>query len=91
MKTIEIDVVDIRKVVGEGKLKAFADLKLGGCVVVKGFRVMEGKNGIFVSMPSKTSKDGRWVDIVEPDASVKREIENVVLESYDRETDGVRG
>ena len=89
-KTMEIEVVDIRKIVGEGKLRAFANVKLWGCVLVKGFCVMEGKNGIFVAMPSKLSKDGRWIDIVEPDEPVKREIQSKVLESYDRETDGVR-
>ena len=90
MKTMEIEVVDIRKITGDGKLKAFADVKVGDCLVVKGFCVMEGKNGVFVSMPRKASKDGRWFDILEPDESIKREIENKVLESYDRETDGVR-
>ena len=90
MKTIDIEVVDIRKITGDGKLKAFADVKVGDCLVVKGFCVMEGKNGIFVSMPRKASKDGRWFDVVEPDESLKRELENKVLESYDRETDGVR-
>ena len=90
MKTIDIEVVDIRKITGDGKLKAFADVKIGDCLVVKGFCVMQGKNGIFVSMPRKASKDGRWFDILEPEDSLKRELEDKVLESYDRETDGVR-
>ena len=90
MKTVDIEVVDIRKITGDGKLKAFADVKVGDCLVIKGFYVMEGKNGIFVSMPRKASKDGRWFDMVEPDESLKRELENKVLEAYDRETDGVR-
>ncbi len=91
MKTIEVEVVDIRKISGDGKLKAFADVKVADCLVVKGFCVMEGKSGVFVSMPRKASKDGRWFDILEPEDSLKREIEDKVLESYDRETDGVRG
>ena len=90
MKTVEIEVVDIRKITGDGKLKAFADVRVGDCLVIRGFCVMEGKNGIFVSMPRKASKDGRWFDIIDADESVKRELENKVLESYDRETDGVR-
>ena len=90
MKTVDIEVVDIRKIVGDGKLKAFADVRVGDCLVIKGFCVMEGKNGIFVSMPRKASKDGRWFDIVDADESFKRALENKVLESYDRETDGVR-
>ena len=87
---IEIAVTDIRKVVGGGKMKAIADVKMAECMVLKGFCVMEGKNGVFVTMPRKASKDGRWFDIVEMDGAVKRELEHRVLASYDRETDGVR-
>ncbi len=88
MKTVDIEVVDIRKIAGDGTLKAFADVRIGGNLVIRGFCVINGKNGIFVSMPRKASKDGRWFDILEPDDSLKREIENKVLESYELETDG---
>ena len=91
MKTMDVEVVDIRKITGDGNLKAFADVRVGESLVIKGFCVMQGKSGIFVSMPRKASKDGRWFDIVEPDESLKRQLEDKVLESYDRETDGVRG
>ena len=91
MKTMDVEVVDIRKIVGDGNLKAFADVRVGDSLVIKGFCVMQGKSGIFVSMPRKASKDGRWFDILEPDDALKRELENKVLESYERETDGVRG
>ena len=90
MKTMDVEVVDIRKIVGDGNLKAFADVRVGDGLVIKGFCVMQGKSGIFVSMPRKASKDGRWFDILEPDDSLKRELENKVLASYERETDGVR-
>ena len=91
MKTMDVEVVDIRKIMGDGNTKAFADVRVGDSLVIKGFCVMQGKSGIFVSMPRKASKDGRWFDMVEPDDALKRQLENKVLESYDRETDGVRG
>ena len=91
MKTMDVEVVDIRKIVGDGNLKAFADVRVGDSLVIKGFCVMQGKSGVFVSMPRKASKDGRWFDILEPDDSLKRALESKVLESYERETDGVRG
>lgn len=90
MKTMDVEVVDIRKMTGDGNLKAFADVKLGGHLLVKGISVVNGKNGIFVSMPRKASKDGRWFDVLEAEGSLKDEIEGKVLESYERETDGVR-
>jgi stage V sporulation protein G len=91
MKTMNVEVVDIRKMTGDGTLKAVADIRIGEGLIVKGFCVVQGKNGIFVSMPRKATKDGRWLDILEPDDVLKRQLESKVLESYDRETDGVRG
>lgn len=89
MTTLDVEVVDIRKIIGDGNLKAFADVKFGGCLVVKGFSVLKGRSGVFVSMPKKASKDGRWFEVLSPvDDRLKREIEDKVLEAYDRETDG---
>ena len=91
-KTADMEVVDIRKVIGNGKLKAFAALKVGGALIIKGFKIFDGSNGLFVSMPSRPDKDGKWVDTLTPlNEEVKREIEGLVLEAYDRETDGVKG
>ncbi|HTL71248.1 MAG TPA: SpoVG family protein [Candidatus Eisenbacteria bacterium] len=89
MAVMDIEVVDIRKVNGEN-LKAFADLRLGGCAVIKGFSVMNGRNGLFVSMPRRQGKDGRWFEIFSPDnEEFKAVIQDKVMEAYDRETDGV--
>jgi stage V sporulation protein G len=88
---MQIEVVDIRKSMGDGNLKAYADVKIDGSLVVKGFTVMNGRKGVFVGMPRKAGKDGRWFDTLKPlDSSLKKEIEDKVLEAYDRETDGVR-
>lgn len=90
MQTLDVQVVDIRKVTGNGNLKAFADVKVGGSLLIKGVCVMNGKKGVFVSMPRKAAKDGRWLDMLEPEAALRQEIEDKVLESYDLETDGVK-
>ena len=88
--TMEVEVVNIRKMAGDGKCKAAADVRIGEGLVIRGFFMMEGKNGIFVSLPRKASKDGRWFDMIEVDDDLKRTIEDKVLEAYDRETDGGR-
>ena len=90
MTAIDVEVVDVRKITGDGNLKAFADVKVAGSLVVKGFSVMQGKRGVFVSMPRKAGKDGRWFDILTPlDEGLKQELQDKVLEAYDKETDGV--
>ncbi len=86
---MEVEVVDIRRAVGEGKLKAFANVKFGGSLIIRGFSVMHGVNGIFVKVPSRLAKDGRWMDTITVDDFLKQEVESKVLEAYERETDGV--
>ena len=80
------EVVDMRMVVGDGLLKAFADIKIADTVIVKGFNVLKGKNGVFVAMPRKAGKDGRWYDVLLPvNDGVKEALETAVLAAYDRE------
>ncbi len=90
MKTLDIEVVDIRKVTGDGKIKAFADVRLDEAYVVKGFKVVNGPTGIFVGMPSRPGKNGQWFETLVPTSETVREaLQSKVLEAYDRETDGV--
>lgn len=86
MAVLEVEVVDIRKIVGDGSLKAFADVKIGESLVIKGFSVMNGKNGVFVSVPRKPSRDGKWFDqLTLLSDELKHEFEDKILEAYDRE------
>ncbi len=90
MAVMNVEVVDIRKIMGDSNLKAFADVKFGGGLIVKGFSVMQGRRGIFVNMPRKVSKDGKWFDALMPtNEDMRQAIEDKVLEAYERETDGV--
>lgn len=80
----DIQVVRLFKVEKEGsKLKAFVDLAIGGCLIVKGFKVVEGEEGLFVGMPSEPGKDGKWYEAATPLTKEKRqEISEVVLSAY---------
>ena len=91
MVTLDVEVSDVRKIVGEGTLKAFADVKVGGTLIIKGFRVVQGKRGVFVSMPQRAGKDGKWFDTITPvTEDFREELEQKVLEAYDQEIDGVQ-
>ncbi len=68
---------------GEGSLRAFCDIAIGEQFLVKGLRVVEGKNGLFVSMPRQQGKDSKWYDNVMPlTKEAKQEVNRVVLEAY---------
>ena len=87
---MQVEIVDIRKSALDGNLKAFADVRFDAQLIIKGFSVMNGKNGLFVSLPKKAGKDGRWFDFLLVDDALKHEVEDKVLKAYEREVDGAR-
>ncbi len=77
-----ISVSRIYKLDTDSKLKAFADVSFSG-VVIKGFSVVNGGKGLFVSMPRHQGKDGKWYDTVYPQTKeLKQQLSEAVLEAY---------
>lgn len=90
MPAIDVEVITVKKLNTNGKLKAYVDAKVGGLLAIKGFSVAEGPKGLFVGMPRQMGKEGRWFDIITPlDKSLKEEIQNKILEAYDKEREVV--
>jgi stage V sporulation protein G len=82
-KAVDFQVKRINRLDGSGPTKAFCDIAIGETFLVKGLRVVEGKNGIFVSMPQETGKDGQWYDTALPLTKEAREqISEMVLAAY---------
>ena len=54
-----IEVARLYRLEGERPLKAFADVIIGE-VLVKGVRIIQGNNGLFVTMPKSQGKDGKF-------------------------------
>ena len=68
---------------GEGTLKAYCDLAIADTFVIKGVRVVEGKRGLFVSMPRQQGKDAKWYDSVTVlTREAKDAVDRLVLEAY---------
>ena len=64
-------------------LKAFADIVVNDALLIKGIRVMDGKTGLFVTMPSEQAKDQKWYDTVRClTQEIRDQITNVVLKAY---------
>jgi stage V sporulation protein G len=83
---VRIEVDRLYRFDNGGQLKAFADIAVGGQFTVKGFRVVDGKKGLFVSMPSEIGKDGKWYDTFRPMTDAARaELSRVILEAYNQE------
>ena len=76
------EVAQIRRLDGEGKTKAFCDISVSG-FVIKGFRVVDGKRGLFVSTPRQQGKDGKWYETVQLlDEETRTGLNELILEAY---------
>jgi len=76
--------------VSEENLKAYATIILDSSFVVRDLKVIQGRNGIFVAMPSKKRKDGTYRDLAHPlNAETRQMIEDKVMAEYQRETGGL--
>ena len=57
---VEVKVERIYRLDSGNSLKGFADISIAGSFVVKGLRIVSGKNGLFIGMPREQGKDGKW-------------------------------
>ena len=74
------------------KLKAFATITFNHCFVVTDLKVIQGAKGLFVAMPSRRRKDGKFRDIAHPlNQETRALIEQRVLDSYHRELEQLGG
>lgn len=81
---MNITGVRIKKLNGESHTKAVASVTIDDALVVHDIKVIEGKNGLFVAMPSKKVGD-RFVDISHPITAHSRlALFDAVLNEYRR-------
>lgn len=82
---MKITEVRLTKQEGQGTLKAFASITLDGVFVVHGLRVVDGRNGLFVSMPNRQVKEGEYKDVAHPvTKEFKEELSNAVLDEFNK-------
>ena len=60
---MEVTEVRIRKVEAEGKLKAYVTVTFDNCFVVHNVKIIEGKSGLFIAMPSRKTANGEFKDV----------------------------
>ena len=70
--------------ISQRSLKAYADVILDDLLVIKGFKILVGKSGgLFIGMPSKKGKDGKYYDQIEFKVNdFQAELRTRILEAY---------
>ena len=82
-----MEVTDVRiYTVQEEKLKAYVTIIFDDCFVIRDLKVINGKTGLFLAMPSRRRKDGSFKDLAHPlDNDTRKRIEDRVIEEYNKE------
>lgn len=85
MEITEVKVFPIQ----EEKLKAFVSIVFDHCFMVNDIKIIQGREGLFISMPSRKKKNGEFKDVAHPlNNETRRMIETQILAEYDRAVGG---
>ena len=77
--------ISVKPFNGGNKTKAFVSAKLnvdGGDFYLTGMTLVEGKNGLFLSFPSRKTKDGEYKDISFANKPLREKIQATALEKF---------
>lgn len=86
---MKVTDVQVRKVDLDSRTKAYVTITFDDCFVVRDIRVVDGKNGLFIAMPSRKRPDGEFKDIAHPiNTETRRMIEEAILNQYNAEDTG---
>jgi stage V sporulation protein G len=81
MEITEVKVFPI----SEEKLKAFVSVVFDHCFMINDIKIIQGRDGLFISMPSRKKKNGEFKDVAHPlNNETRRRIESQVLAEYQR-------
>jgi DNA-binding cell septation regulator SpoVG len=64
------------------KTAAFFDVQTGDGITIKGFRLVNGSNGLFLSSPDQKGKDGKYYETVILPKELKSELEKMAIGEF---------
>ena len=84
MNITEIRVRLVKK--EDSKLKAVASITIDECFVIHDIKVIQGTEGLFISMPSRKTPEGVYKDIVHPiNTETREKISEQIIAAYQKQ------
>ena len=75
--------VAVRPVSPTGNLVGFADVKINGAFLIRGFKVLIGDKGMFVGAPSRKEDNGEYRDVAFPlTAEAREQLHEAIIDGY---------
>lgn len=75
-------IVRMNKLNGEGKTAAFLDIQTDDDIIIKGFRLVNDSNGLFLASPDEKGKDGKYYDKVILPNELKQKLTQLAIDEY---------
>lgn len=83
MPTLDIRINSMYPPGQQGGTRAYASATIDGCFAVRGIKVVEGgRDGLFVSMPSRKTVDGYKEVCFPVTAEFREQLHSAVLDAY---------
>ena len=83
MRVTEVRIKLVRTE-NDNKLRGYADVTFEGIFVVHGMKILQGKDGLFIAMPSKRTNGGEFKDIAHPiTTELRSELTEAIIREYE--------
>ncbi|MDR3312812.1 MAG: septation regulator SpoVG [Spirochaetaceae bacterium] len=80
---MQITAIRIRKVPVDGKLLGYVTVTFDDCFVVHNVKIIEGKEGLFIAMPSRKTSSGEYKDVAHPiSPEFRQTLQDAILTEY---------
>jgi len=79
-----MNITDVKVFIRESnQLKAFVNIVIDDAFIIRNIKVIEGKSGLFVAMPSRRVGNGEYRDIAHPiNTETRNMIEKIIIDKY---------
>lgn len=81
MKIVRMNPVKFN---GNDTLRAFFDVETNDNIILKGFRLMNGSKGLFISSPAEKGKDGKYYETIILPPEARNSIQKIAIEEYNK-------
>ena len=83
MPNLDIRITSMYPPGTQGSTRAYASATIDGCFAVRGIKIVEGgRDGLFVSMPSRKTQEGYKEVCFPVTAEFREQLHSAVLDSY---------
>ena len=80
---MQVTDIRVKKVTGEGKMKAVVSVTFDNAFVVHDIKVIEGQEKLFTAMPSRRTPENEFKDIAHPiNAEMREMLETAIISKY---------